>query len=107
METFALTEANAGTDASGQQTTAVFDEKTNEWIINGSKLFISNAGYAHVYIIIAMTDKSTGTRGITAFIVEADRAGFSVGKEEKKWESVDMQLVNYFLKTVESPQKIN
>ncbi len=81
---FGLTEPNAGTDAAGQQTTAVFDEETNEWILNGSKIFITNAGYAHVYIIFAMTDKSKGLKGISAFIVEADRPGFSVGKKEKK-----------------------
>ncbi len=81
---FGLTEPNAGTDAAGQQTTAVFDEATNEWILNGSKIFITNAGYAHVYIIFAMTDKSKGLKGISAFIVEADRPGFSVGKKEKK-----------------------
>ncbi len=81
---FGLTEPNAGTDAAGQQTTAYFDEETNEWILNGSKIFITNAGYAHVYIIFAMTDKSKGLKGISAFIVEADRVGFSVGKKEKK-----------------------
>lgn len=81
---FGLTEPMAGTDAAGQQTTAIFDDKTNEWIINGSKIFITNAGYAHVYIIFAMTDKSVGTKGITAFIIEADTPGFSVGPKEKK-----------------------
>ncbi|WP_319200318.1 acyl-CoA dehydrogenase [uncultured Ilyobacter sp.] len=81
---FGLTEPNAGTDAAGQQTTAHFDEKTNEWVLNGSKIFITNAGYAHVYIIFAMTDKSKGLKGISAFILEADTPGFSVGKKEKK-----------------------
>ncbi|MGL5545159.1 MAG: acyl-CoA dehydrogenase [Cetobacterium sp.] len=81
---FGLTEPNAGTDAAGQQTTAIFDETTNEWVLNGSKIFITNAGYAHVYIIFAMTDKAAGLKGITAFIVEADTVGFSVGKKEKK-----------------------
>lgn len=81
---FGLTEPNAGTDAAGQQTTAWFDEKTNEWVLNGSKIFITNAGYAHVYIIFAMTDKSAGLKGISTFIVEADTSGFSVGKKEKK-----------------------
>nr|WP_307775300.1 acyl-CoA dehydrogenase [uncultured Cetobacterium sp.] len=81
---FGLTEPNAGTDAAGQQTTAIFDEATNQWVLNGSKIFITNAGYAHVYIIFAMTDKSKGLKGITAFIVEADTPGFSVGKKEKK-----------------------
>lgn len=81
---FGLTEPNAGTDAAGQQTTAWFDESTNEWVLNGSKIFITNAGYAHVYIIFAMTDKSAGLKGISTFIVEADSPGFSVGKKEKK-----------------------
>ena len=80
---FGLTEPNAGTDAAGQQTTAYFDEKTNEWVLNGSKIFITNAGYAHVYVIFAMTDRSKGLKGITAFILEADTPGFSVGKKEK------------------------
>ena len=53
-------------------------------MLNGSKIFITNAGYAHVYIIMAMTDKSKGTKGISAFIVEKDFPGFSIGKKEKK-----------------------
>ena len=79
---FGLTEPNAGTDASGQQTTAVLEG--DEWVLNGSKIFITNAAYANVYIVIAMTDKSQGTRGISAFIVERDAPGFSIGKKEKK-----------------------
>ena len=79
---FGLTEPNAGTDASAQQTTAVLDGE--EWVLNGNKIFITNAGYAHVYIIFAMTDKSLGTKGISAFIVEKDIPGFSFGKKEKK-----------------------
>lgn len=79
---FGLTEPNAGTDAAMQQTTAV--DAGDKWILNGSKIFITNAGYANVYIIFAMTDKSLGTKGISAFIVEKDFKGFSVGKKEKK-----------------------
>lgn len=79
---FGLTEPNAGTDAAGQQTTAVLDGE--EWVLNGSKIFITNGGYAHVYIIIAMTDKSMGTKGISAFIVEKGTPGFSIGKKEMK-----------------------
>lgn len=79
---FGLTEPNAGTDAAGQQTTAVLDGE--EWVLNGSKIFITNGGYAHVYIIIAMTDKSMGTKGISAFIVEKGAPGFSIGKKEMK-----------------------
>lgn len=79
---FGLTEANAGTDAANQQTTAVLDG--DNYILNGSKIFITNAGYADIYIIMAMTDKSQGTRGISAFIVEANIPGFSIGKKEAK-----------------------
>ncbi|MBW5393634.1 acyl-CoA dehydrogenase [Brachyspira hampsonii] len=81
---FGLTEPNAGTDAAGQQTTAVLDEASQEWIINGSKIFITNSGYANVYIVFAMTDKSKGLKGISAFIVESTAPGFSIGKKEKK-----------------------
>jgi len=79
---FGLTEPNAGTDASAQQTIAV--DAGDHYVLNGSKIFITNAGYAHVYIVMAMTDKSKGTRGISAFIVEKDFPGFSIGKKEKK-----------------------
>ncbi len=79
---FGLTEPNAGTDASAQQPLAV--KEGDNYILNGSKIFITNAGYANVYIIMAMTDKSKGTKGISAFIVEKDFPGFSVGKKEKK-----------------------
>lgn len=79
---FGLTEPNAGTDASAQQTTAV--RQGDNYVLNGNKIFITNAGHAHVYVIMAMTDKSQGTRGISAFIVEDGFPGFSVGKKEKK-----------------------
>lgn len=79
---FGLTEPNAGTDAAMQQTIAV--DAGDKWILNGSKIFITNAGYAHVYIVMAMTDKSLGTKGISAFIVEDGMPGFSIGKKEKK-----------------------
>lgn len=79
---FGLTEPNAGTDASYQQTTATKVE--GGYVLNGTKIFITNAGYANVYIIFAMTDKSQGTRGITGFIVESTFDGFKVGKKEAK-----------------------
>ena len=79
---FGLTEPNAGTDASAQQTMAV--EEGDHYVLNGNKIFITNAGYAHVYVIFAMTDKSLGTKGISAFIVEEGMPGFSVGKKESK-----------------------
>lgn len=79
---FGLTEPNAGTDASAQQTMAI--REGDNYILNGTKIFITNAGVADLYIIFAMTDKAQGTRGITAFIVEKGFPGFSIGKEEKK-----------------------
>ena len=79
---FGLTEPNAGTDASAQQTTAV--KEGDHYVLNGSKIFITNAPAANVFIVMAMTDKSKGTKGISAFIVERDFPGFSIGKKEKK-----------------------
>ena len=85
---FGLTEPGAGTDAQGQQTTAVKNEN-GDWVLNGSKIFITNAGYANVFVIFAITGVSTDKRGrkkkeISAFIVERTDPGFSVGKHEKK-----------------------
>ena len=79
---FGLTEPNAGTDASAQQTIATPDG--DGYIINGTKIFITNAEDADVFIIFAMTDKSLGTKGITAFILEKGMKGFSIGKKELK-----------------------
>ena len=79
---FALTEPSAGTDASMQKSTAVLDG--DHYILNGNKVFITNAGAADVFIVFAMTDKEQGTRGITAFILERDMPGFTMGKPENK-----------------------
>ena len=79
---FGLTEPGAGTDAAGQQTVAVLDG--DNYILNGTKIFITNGGVADTFIIFAMTDKSKGTRGISAFIVEKNFEGFSIGKKEDK-----------------------
>ena len=79
---FGLTEPSAGTDSSMQQTTAKLDG--DEYVLNGTKVFITNAGYADIYVVIAMTDKSKGNRGISAFIVEKGTPGFSIGKKERK-----------------------
>lgn len=79
---FGLTEPNAGTDSAAQQTTAYLDG--DEYVLNGSKVFITNGGRADVYVIFAMTDKSLGNRGISAFIVESTTPGFSIGKIEHK-----------------------
>ena len=79
---FGLTEPNAGTDASGQQTRA--ELVGDKWILNGAKVFITNGGYADVFVVMAMTDKSKGNHGISAFIVEKGDPGFSIGKTEDK-----------------------
>ncbi len=84
---FGLTEPGAGTDAQGQQTTAVKNEN-GDWVLNGSKIFITNAGYANVFIVIAITGiiekRGRKTKELSAFIVERTDKGFSVGKHEKK-----------------------
>ena len=79
---FALTEPSAGTDAASQKTVAVLDG--DHYVINGSKIFITNGGKSKVYIVIAMTDKSKGLKGISAFIVDSNTPGFSIGKLEDK-----------------------
>ncbi len=91
---FGLTEANAGTDAASQQTVAIPDG--DDYLITGSKMFITNGGEADTYIIFAMTDKSKGTKGITAFILEKGMPGFTFGKKEDKMgirSSQTMELV--------------
>lgn len=79
---FGLTEPNAGTDAAGQQTIAKLEG--DYYILNGSKVFITNAAYADVFIVMAMTDRSKGTKGISGFIVEKGWEGFEIGKIEDK-----------------------
>jgi len=79
---FALTEANAGSDAAGIQTTARLEG--NEYILSGTKQWITNGGEAEIYTVIAITDKSKGARGASAFIIEKGASGFHFGKKEKK-----------------------
>ena len=79
---FGLTEANAGSDAAGIQTTAKRDG--NEYVLNGTKQWITNGGEAEIYTIIAITDKSKGARGASAFVIEKGTPGFTFGKKEKK-----------------------
>ena len=77
-----LTEPGSGSDASGMRTTAVRDG--DEWVINGTKNFITNATYAQVAVVIAVTDRNDQKRGITAFVIEMDREGIRPGKKENK-----------------------
>lgn len=81
---FALTEPNAGTDANNQTTTAVLDESGQNYILNGSKIFITNAGYADLYFVIAVVGRNPKGVECAAFLVERTFEGFSVGKKEKK-----------------------
>ncbi|MGN7408204.1 acyl-CoA dehydrogenase [Sporosarcina sp. SAFN-010] len=79
---YGLTEPQSGSDAGGMKTTAKLDG--DDYILNGSKIFITNGGIADIYIVFAVTDADSKHKGTTAFIVEADYPGFSVGKKEKK-----------------------
>lgn len=82
LAAFALTESQAGSDASAIQTTAV--REGEEYVLNGTKQWITNAGEAEIYTIIAMTDRTKGARGASAFVVEASDPGVAFGKKEKK-----------------------
>ena len=82
LAAFGLTEPNAGSDAGSMRTKAV--RNGDDYVLNGSKVFITNGGVAHIYTIIAVTDPEKGSRGTSAFIVQDDFPGFRVGKEEDK-----------------------
>jgi butyryl-CoA dehydrogenase len=79
---YGLTEPGSGSDAGGMRTTAVRDG--DEYVLNGSKVFITNGDAAHVYVVFALTEPEKRTRGVTAFIVEKGTPGFTIGKHEKK-----------------------
>src|SRR5512147_757074 len=79
---FALTEPQAGSDPAAMRTTAV--KQGDRYILNGEKIYITNAGLAQVFTVMAITDKSKGIKGISAFIVERGTPGFSIGKNELK-----------------------
>lgn len=100
---FGLTEPNAGTDASGQQTVAVKNED-GSYTLNGSKIFITNGGTADIYIVFAMTDKSQGSHnGISAFILEKDMPGFTFGKKEDKLGIHTSQTMELVFQDVKVP----
>ena len=82
LTAFALTEESAGSDAAGIKTTA--DRHQNGYVLNGTKLFITNGGEADVYTVIAITDKAKGARGASAFLVEKGTPGFGFGRRERK-----------------------
>jgi acyl-CoA dehydrogenase len=82
LASFCLTEPDAGSDVSGMRTTAV--KKGNQWVINGTKCFITNGGHADYYTVYAKTDKEAGHRGISAFVVDRELDGVTVDKKEDK-----------------------
>lgn len=98
---FGLTEPNAGTDAASQQSVAVL--KGDHYVLNGSKIFITNGGEADIYVVFAMTDKSKGTKGITAFILEKGMPGFSFGKKEHKMGIRSSQTMELIFQDLQVP----
>ena len=99
---FGLTEPNAGTDSAAQQTIAVKQED-GSYIMNGSKVFITGGGRADTYVVFAMTDKSKGNKGISAFIVDKDDPGFSIGKIEHKMGIRGSQTAELIFEDVHLP----
>lgn len=95
LASFGLTEPGAGSDAGGTKTTA--ERHHDHYVVNGSKIFITSAGYAGVFVITAVTDKSKGKAGISSFIVEKTFPGFIVGKKENKmgWRSSDTRMLHF------------
>lgn len=84
LAAFALTEPGAGSDAGGVSTRAVKNKEDGTYTLNGSKIFITNAGIADIFLVFANTRKTGGIRGLTAFIVPKDTPGLTVGKKEDK-----------------------
>lgn len=100
---FGLTEPNAGTDASNQQTVAV--ETDDCYVINGSKIFITNGGYADTYVVIAVTGKLPKGVEMTAFILEKGMDGFTFGKKEKKMGIRGSSTCELIFKDVHVPKE--
>lgn len=98
---FALTEPGAGSDAAGIKSTAV--RSGDEYVLNGTKCFITNGGYASMYVILAKTDPSKGVKGISAFMVEKGRPGFTIGATEHKLGIRSSNTVELLLKDVHIP----
>jgi acyl-CoA dehydrogenase len=103
LAAFCLTEREAGSDAGAQKTKAV--KVGNEYIINGSKCFITNGGIASLYVVFANTEPDKGARGITAFIVPRETAGIVVGKEEDKMGHRASNTAELFFEDVKVPEE--
>jgi butyryl-CoA dehydrogenase len=100
---FALTEQNAGSNPADIETVAVKDG--DFYVLNGTKVFTTNAGLSDVYIVMAKTDKARGARGISAFIVKKDDEGFSVGRQEHKMALPGLPNASLFLNDVRIPKE--
>ena len=101
LAAFALTEPGAGSDAASVQTMAV--RSGDDYVLNGTKCFITNGGYASGYVILAKTDPSKGVKGISAFMVEKGRPGFTIGAAEHKLGIRSSNTVELLLKDVHVP----
>lgn len=99
---FSLSESGAGSDAGNTQTTAI--KKGDKWILNGSKLWATNGKQADVFVLIASTDPAQKTRGVSAFIVDADTTGYSIGKVESKLGIRATSTTEIILDNVELPE---
>jgi alkylation response protein AidB-like acyl-CoA dehydrogenase len=99
---YALTEPQSGSDAANQKTRAVRDGSS--YVLNGAKAWITNAGEAKWYVVMAMTDPAAGTRGITAFLVSADDAGLRIGAPEDKMGLRASKTAAIFLEDVRVPE---
>ncbi|WDL95951.1 acyl-CoA dehydrogenase family protein [Alicyclobacillus sp. ALC3] len=100
---FALTEPQAGSNAAALRTTAV--KKGDRYILNGQKIYITNAPYAQVFTVMAVTDPEKGAKGITSFIVERDFPGFSVGSIEKKMGLHGSHTAQLYFEDMEVPEE--
>lgn len=98
-----ITESGSGSDAASMRTSAVKDG--NEWVLNGTKTFITGAGISELYIVCAKTDPAAGAKGITMFIVEPDTPGFSIGKIENKMGLMGSQTGEVILQDVRVPEE--
>lgn len=104
LAAFALTEPNAGSDAGNVRTTAIFDPETDEYVLNGTKCFITGGGRAGVLVIFALTDPSLGLKGMSAIIVEKGTPGFSVGKIEDKMGLTGSETVELVFENCRVPR---
>jgi alkylation response protein AidB-like acyl-CoA dehydrogenase len=102
MGMWGLTEPGSGSDAGGMKTVAELDG--DEWVINGSKNFITHASVGETAVIMAFTDRAAGSHGISAFVVESDRPGFSVGKKENKLGMRSSDTASLILENVRVPR---